>query len=151
MTTKQHCPVQRWTWKSVPELSTNPQSPNQVSPLHNHYVSALYTISISHFCPAAPLTTKIISHPQHASTFWEVSMFSLFKLSQCPTVHFLGKTEIQVPSVPPALSGWSTRNAVGSFISTAAIRCKTSFGKNSEFPTWMQTALGKSPSPAALT
>lgn len=54
MTTKQQCPVQGWTWKSVPELSTNPQLPNQFFPLHNHYVSALYTISISHLscCPS---------------------------------------------------------------------------------------------------
>lgn len=79
MITQQHCPVQRRTWKSVLELSTNPWLPDQVSPLHNHDVSALYTISISPFCPAAPLTAKINSCPQHALTFWVVSMLSLFK------------------------------------------------------------------------
>lgn len=78
MTTKQQCPVQGWTWKSVPELSTNPRLPNQFFPLHNHCVSALYTISIV-TCPAAPLTTKIIYCSQCVSTFWDVSMFSLLK------------------------------------------------------------------------
>lgn len=42
------------------------------------------------------------------------------------------------------------KNKGRSFISTVAIRCKTSSGKHSEFSTWTQTVLWKSSSPAAF-
>lgn len=109
MTTKQHCPVQRWTWKSIPKLYTNPQLPNQVSPLHNHYVPALYTIIISHICPAAPLTAKIISHPQHASTSWNVSKFSVFKIAAMSnSTFFRQKRDTSVRYTSPFLDGPQT-------------------------------------------
>lgn len=152
MATKQHWPVQRWTWKSVPELRTNPRLPNQVSPLHNHYVSALYTISFSHFCLVAPLTAKIISHPQHVSTFWDVSMFSLFKtVTMCSSTFSRQNQDTSIQrSSPHFLDGpWKIKGGASS--AQWQLGAKLLLESTLILAPERKLCSGKSSSPAALT
>lgn len=123
---------------------------NQVSPLHIHYVSALYTISTGHFCPALPLgekqktTVSYLSVPQ----LLEISLvFSVLKLTASAPVHLLAKAKMQYIQHHPHLllafldGPWKLQGGVSSAQRQLGAKLLL---ESTEFSTWTtEIVLGK--------